>query len=309
MNIHLDITTKSIVHNTLSAHGQWIQHRFGKRKLELELSVEDIETVLENKNVNHITLTSMFGDPLDHSDINNILECINNYGKSCTIITYGGNLDALKEAQKYNFSLFIRLCDKVFLNADIDKIVESCKGYSNVMLENTIFKHNSNTYINDICIDNNWNYFETNGFDISGFCTSIINENGKWLYDVHSVHSLEPLTLEKTTKAWHRLKMFVKPILGQSILEKPKLPVVNLTDEWLPENDDVFVTVSGHVISNRERASIFTNALCNDWSVDELDLEQDYNLKIISVLRRFTRTNLEDFCIHTKRFSTITPFC
>jgi len=309
MNIHLDITTNSTVFNPLSGKAQWVQHRFGKRNFDAELTVEDIENVLSSKNVKHITLASVYGDPLDHSDIANVLECINNYGKSCTIITYGGNLSSLKLAQKYNFALYIRVCDKVFLNANIDDIVKTCKGYNNVMIENTIFRHNNNNLIEDICDKNDWQYFKTYGFDISGFCTSVFNEKGDWLYDVHSLESNEPITLEKTTRAWHRLKMFVKPTKGRSILSKPKLPVVNKDDSWLPNNSDIFVTVSGHVIQNRERAIIFSNALCDDWDPYNLDLNEEYNLRILSVLRRFIRTNLDDFSIHCKRFESITPFC
>jgi len=294
MNIHLDITTKSKVYNPLSAKGQWIHHRFGKRNLDLELEIGTIEKVLSNSEIDHITLFSIYGDPLDHTHIVDVLDCINNYGKSCTICTYGMNSDAIKVAKEYNFSLFIKVCDKVFLNQELDIVVKNCQDYNNVMLENTVFKHTDNNNVETVCKENNWQYFTTPGMCISGFCSSIIDEKGNWLYDVHSTDH-EGSTLVKTTKGWHRLKMFVKPMLGKSILDNPIIITKDLDiSDMMTDNKDIVVTVSGHVIKNMDRAVVFSNALCSDWDANQLRHNEPYEAYIGVILSEFSRSNLDE---------------
>lgn len=310
MNIHLDLTTNTSIFNPLSAKGQWVHHRFGARNLNLELDFDIVKHVLNQASVNNITLNCTYGDSLSYTNIDNLLDYCHDKKKYCTIITYGSNIEQyIEKISEYNFMLFLKLCDKVYLNADIENILDVCKNYKNVMIENTIFKHNDSDKIKQICQDNQWIYLEQRGYDLSGFCTSIIDEHSNWLYDVHSTNSNETRTLIKSTKAWHRLKMFVKPMNGESILNKPYIPHTQYTDDWLPANDDIVVSLSGHVIKNLERASIFANALCPDWDGKKLDLDSDYNLKICGVLNKFNKKNLSDYSLHHRRFNQITPFC
>lgn len=310
MNIHLDLTTNTSIFNPLSPKGQWVHHRFGSRNLNLELEFDIVKHILDQKNVNNITLNCTYGDSLSYTYIDDLLDYCNEKQKYCTIITYGSNIEKyIEKISKYKFMLFLKISDKVFLNADVDYILDACKDYKNVMLENTKFKHNNDDKIKQICQDNQWIYLEQKGYDLSGFCTSIIDEHSNWLYDVHSIDSNEPKTLVKTTKAWHRLKMFVRPINGVSILNKPYVSHTPYTDDWLSDNNDIVVSLSGHVIKNLERANIFANALCPDWDGKKLDLDSDYNLKICGVLNKFNKANLDDYDLHYKKFSEITPFC
>ena len=310
MNIHLDLTTNTEIFNPLSPKGQWIEHRFGIRNLDLELDINIAKHILDQDNINSVTLNCSYGDALSYTHIVELLDYCYEKGKYCTIITYGSNLETyIDKIKKYNFMIFLKLSDKVFLNADVDHLLKICKGYQNVIVENTIFKHNKINNIKQSCEQYNFDYSEIMGYDLSGFCTSIIDENKNWLYDVHSLSSAEPKTLVKTTKAWHRLKMFVRPVLGKSILEKPNVPDVNETDSWLGDNEDIVITLSGHVFKNLERASIFANALCPDWDSKNWDLNSDYNLKICGVLKKFIKADLDNYDLSKKQFSDITPFC
>lgn len=306
MNITLDITTKTSIHNPLSAKGQWIFHRFGERNIDLELSLNQIKNVIEQINPTHITLESVFGDPLCHSNIEHVLKLIHQNNIHCTIITYGMEKDAVHLVQDYNFSLFIKVCDKVFLGSNIHFIDEQYKNYKNIMIENTLFKHTATPEVKSICEKNNWQYFETDGVMLSGFCTSVIDQHGNWLYDVHSVNERRPNTLVKTSEAWHRLKMFVKPVVGDSILNKPilKMPKEDLM-HLLPNTNDCFVTVSGHVFNNREKAVIFSNALCSDWCSTKFDLQQDYEKYILSVLYHIRQIDFESISINNKNINNV----
>lgn len=296
MNLILDITTTSSVYNPLSAKGQWVLHRFGERDVNFELSVDVIETVVKSLQPSQVILESVFGDPLCHSNIGDILEMFARYHVHCAIITYG--MDNLDIVSAYNCSLFIKVCNKVFLGSNIDYIRKQLHNNNNVMIENTVFKHTNNSTVKDICTTNNWQYFETHGQLLSGFCSSIIDRSGKWLYDVHSADS-DRETLIQTSEAWHRLKMFVKRVHGKSILEKPDpVAVSDSYLQMLPKNTDIVVTVSGHLIQNRERAVIFSNALCEDWDSKLFNKLEQYEAYVLAVLRSFYRTDLNSISVY-----------
>jgi hypothetical protein len=301
MNINLDITTNSSAYNPIGAKGQWVQHRFGERKISLELTITQINSILSSIDSTNVTLESVFGDPLDHSLFNQVLHTLKLHNIHATIITYGSNIAALKSALNSNCTVFIKVCDKVFLDTNFDAIVEACTGHNNVMFENTVFKHTNNDVVHDVCTKNNWQYFETPGVLLSGFCTSVIDRQGNWLYDVHSKDS-ERETLIKTTEAWHRLKMFVKPVVGQSILNLPEIPRSPiLATNFISDNADMFVTVSGHIIKNRERAVVFSNALCTDWESKKLSKNEHYEAGVLAVLHelRYTKTALPHVSTHS----------
>lgn len=304
MNITLDITTYSKVYNPLSAKGQWVCHRFGERPYRNELSVQQIKKVLSELNTTHITLESIYGDPLDHSDIAEVLQLIKDHNIHCTIVTYGMSEAGVQEARKHGFSLFVKVCDKVFLGSDYNKLVDLHAAYPDTMVETTLFKHNNDDKIKKLCTEHNWQYFETTGIMLSGFCTSVIDRKGKWLYDVHSVSDSRKSTLYKSTEAWHRLKMFVKPILGKSLLDKPEL--VHIRNQLsAPEDNNLWITVSGHVIVGREIANIFSNALCNDWHSTMFNLEEDYDTYILLVLLHLSKLDFKSISIDDNSFTDI----
>lgn len=296
MNIHLDITTNSTVYNPLSAKGHWIHHRFGERKLNMELPLEAIKKVISNDAVTSVTFESVYGDPLDYTHFDQLIDYLQTVQKGCSFVTYGMNTDAIKLIKENNFFMYIKVCDKVFLNQDIVSVFNNISGYKNCMIENTIFKHNNNDSIKNECSQLEVPYVSTPGFNISGFCTSIIDADGNWLYDVHTVDSNETITLEKTSNAWHRLKMFVKPKEGVSILDKPSIKETK--DDYLEQisqDDNWYITVSGHCIKNRERATVFSSALCSDWIAGDLSLTEPYEYKLLGILGEFSNSNLDSY--------------
>jgi len=307
MNIHLDITTNSTVYNPLSLKGQWVHHRFGKRNLTMELPLDIIKKVLSSNTVTSVVFESAYGDPLDYTNFDQLIEFLAEEKIGSSFVTYGMNTDAISLIKENNFFMFIKVCDKVFLNQDIVTVLNNVSGYKNCMIENTVFKHNNNDSIKKECLQLEIPYLSTPGFNVSGFCTSIINENGNWLYDVHSIDSAEPdnLTLTKTTHAWHRLKMFVKPKKNKSILDNPILPKITDYEKDLNLDNNWYITVSGHCIKHRDRANIFSAALCNDWEPNELSKNESYERMILGVLGEFTNVDLQDYSVFDMDISEI----
>jgi len=66
MNLIIDTTTDSIVFNPLSAQGQWVNHRFGKRKVDYQLE--------SNSLIDYISTL----DDIDHVDLSQYLaiQCV-----------------------------------------------------------------------------------------------------------------------------------------------------------------------------------------------------------------------------------------
>lgn len=299
MNIHLDLTTSQTVYNPLSAKAQWIHHRFGQRNIDLELPLESVLNVINDPMVSHITLDSCFGDVCEYTHFAQTLEHIHSQNKTCTVITYGMNKTALDAVKKYNFTIFVKVCDRVFLGSCFEQIIANIGDYDNCIVEETVFKHNQQSRVKSMCCERNWQYYTTHGFAVSGFCTSIIDSTGKWLYDVYPVDSNGPSTLYKNTTAWHRLKMFVKPEEGTSILDNVELPSgSNDISDLLKDNSEVFVSVSGHVLVNRQIATVFSNALCDDWNARKLDRNNDYERNVIRILRAVKKIGLENISIN-----------
>lgn len=309
MNIHLDITTHSTVYNAISAKAQWIHHRFGERKYSAELPIDIINNIAKSCHITHITLMSYFGDPCDHSNFGDVVSTIAKYNKPCTIITYGMNESAMKLISSLGFAVYVKVCDKVFLGQDINAVVEHCKLIDTVMIEETVFKHNQYSNVKNICLQHNWQYFYSAGYNLSGFCTSVIDRTGSWLYDVHAVDTDASTTLVKTTAAWHRLKMFVKPVVLRSITDKPAVQLVKQTTEDLVgENTELFVTPSGHIIQHREKAAVFTNALCNDWDPAKLNKNEYYENLVLTILSDLLKVKLDTISLYHNELDSIIEF-
>ena len=287
MNLIIDTTTDSIVFNPLSAQGQWVNHRFGKRHVDYQLDSDSlIDYISTFDDLDHVDFVSVFGDPMCYTDIEKVVAFLTSNHISSTIVTYGmGDTNLYKSLSDLGVYFVFKttvIVDKVFLNTDWKTIKTNIDSVNDMQIQFLKFKHNKLDldYMKQI-FDK---VYEFDGDNIAGDMSSIINEEGKWLYDVHSVDS-DKVTLEKTLQGYHYLKHFVKKVKGKSILDNPdNLVLPNAKAFEMEQQDDMYLSVTGHVFYNYEEMQIFSNALCDDWELRSFNLDYEYEKKVYYVL-------------------------
>ena len=289
MNLIIDPTTDSIVFNPLSAQGQWVNHRFGKRQLEYQLDIKTLKKYISTLNdLDHVDFVSVFGDPMCYTNIEPLIEFLNEYHISQTIVTYGmGDANLYKRLSDLGAYFVFKttgIKDKVFLNSNWNIIKQNLDAVKSKQIQFYKFKHNmlDLKYLNEKYD----NVFEFEGDCIAGDMSNVIDENGNWVYDIHKEGSPKP-TLEKTLQGYHYLKHFVKKVNGKSILDDPEnLILPNMKAFDIPTEDDRYLSVSGHLFDNYEKMQMFSNALCDDWAFKYFDLNYEYEKKVYYVLSK-----------------------
>lgn len=275
--INIDLTTNSTVYNTLGAQSQWIQHRFGRRNYpNLDLDADIVIKTL-NKLTGPIQFISIFGEPCAHP---NFLEILKTADVGRTVINTTLNFvnDRIIE-ELNNKKTFVvvplyginELCDKIVLNSDWTTISNNLKKLNtSVSVEFYLFEHNIHQLeeVKEFCKDTNCDLKINKGVSIhpSGFST-IVDEQGEWLYDVYSCNQTSTIKwdkLHKTVNGYNSLIQFVKPIKGKSILEKPL--VYPFTQDYSYDKD-ISISVTGDVFPSFELHKMFSNALCDDWNL------------------------------------------
>ena len=147
MNLIIDPTTDSIVFNPLSAQGQWVNHRFGKRQLEYQLDINTLKKYISTLNdLDHVDFVSVFGDPMCYTNIEPLIEFLNEYHISQTIVTYGmGDANLYKRLSDLGAYFVFKttgIKDKVFLNSNWNIIKQNLDAVKSKQIQFYKFKHN-----------------------------------------------------------------------------------------------------------------------------------------------------------------------
>jgi len=273
--INIDLTTKNTVYNTLGPQAQWIQHRFGRRDYpDVDLDFACIKDVI-NKTTDTINFVSVFGDPSEHKDIVKILSLIP-AGK----IVFNSNLNFVNNKlievlnEKHAYIVFPcyginQLVDKITLNSNW-KIIENnlANLHCTVCVEFYLFEHNISQIelVKELCnrLSLELKFKPGVATHPDGFST-IIDNNGIWLYDAYSCNDQmqEPKwsNLYQTVPGYNSLIQYIKPVQGNSILEKQNFYKIKSK----LEKNNVSISVTGNVFPSFELHQIFSNALCSDW--------------------------------------------
>lgn len=200
----IDPTTRNNIYNPLSAQGQWIMHRWGKRTYpEIDISLEKVLHALDSISEGFflfdrpIYLKSAYGDAALWPDVTRISKLV---GSGLTVTTYGMidlRLANMIKTHKSMLHVYLDgyrdLCGKIFQGArwgDVAGLLNDIK--SNAMVEFFVYEHNKHQIpsILRFCKKRNIKIKFTPGIknDVEGSC--IIDQYGNWLYDVIP-HDLE----------------------------------------------------------------------------------------------------------------------
>lgn len=205
----IDPTTRNNIYNPLSAQGQWIMHRWGKRTYpEIDLSLEKVLHALDSISEGFflfdrpIYLKSAYGDAALWPDVTRISKLV---GSGLTVTTYGMidlRLANMIKTHKSMLHIYLDgyrdMCGKIFHGVnwgDVAGLLNDIK--SNAMVEFFVYEHNKHQIpsILRFCKKRNIKIKFTPGIhnDVEGSC--IIDQHGNWLYDVIP-HDLETEMLD-----------------------------------------------------------------------------------------------------------------
>ena len=338
--LFIDLTSDSDVFNSTSPQGHWLYHKFGKRNFPTgELELEDVKNFISKENPNDIICHSYFGDPLFYSKIISFAEYCYEEGINLMLFTYGNfkskkDIDRLNEL---NVKFYIFLCgnDKnnslVYLNSSKDNIqyiFESVKA-ENLFIEYSLYDHNVNDLkeILENVLEKRCNIKISHGNLLGNTFTNIMNEKGRWLYDIHkcniefdfigkfikdtevlsAINTLENLEykskgLSQTAPGYLLLRTFIYD-RGQKNIFNTTLEKVN-AEKFLKSDGDTYINYLGYIFENRDIYETFSNSLCDDWSEN---LKQVQNLKIENSLlsldsRRTLLENADSLANKKNRF-------
>lgn len=320
--ITIDITSRNTVFNPLSSQGQWIQHRFGQRSypiIDLDKSVIDL--ALDKYDT--IFFRSIYGDPLCHPDINNIVDAISKTNKQCFIFSYLNIKDdnLIKKISNIDNITIYAIIDgydsygTTILNSNKKTVFRNIKMLNKkVILEFFMYKHNLIDYkkIKRLIVS------QINLLPGKKLCdgpSSIIDQDGNWLYDVCAVdvfdESIYDPALVKYLTSYKILIPYLRTVKGKSILENPMI-IRTIKNNEIFVHDMPAISLTGHVFESVEYMDIFTNALCNDWLIDANNIshvnktlisklsstsEQDlYAIRVNTALLDITSKGLSSFC-------------
>lgn len=294
--ITVDITTRNTVFYPLGPQGQWIQHRFGKRNYPIiDLDLSTIEKIVSTNDT--VFFRSIYGDPLCHPDINQILDTIS---VSSTNVFFFSFLNVSKKIiNKVNNIPNIHIYGlvdgfntygKTILDSNKRCVFSNIKALKNITLEYRMYKHN----ILDIQKIKehfpNVNITTLPGIKLIADFANVVDKNGNWLYDVFYLDDVDESkynpALNKTIDGYKVLTTYLAgPDSGVSILDKPPLAKHIRTNKIFAD-DMKAVSVTGHIFNSTELLTIFSNALCNDWKITSNmnQFEVEVNTGLLKIL-------------------------
>jgi hypothetical protein len=314
-NIRVDPTTRNRIFNPLSASGQWFCSTFSKRSIgEIDLSYPVIvEMTQELKDLQSVTMYSEYGDALEWKYMVPYVLVMSVQGVYTMINTYGmcshNVLQKIKDASVqviFDIDGIYEHCGKVFLGAEwkhIKQNIATMNTKAHVRFHK--FKHNAHQQhaLHKFCNATGATFEVLEDPLFGGDTFSVISEEGKWLYDIHKASSPHA-TLQKTMIGYHTIKTKTSKVSG--------LPIDQLTSIAVPptatrlETDDIInVTIKGHVIKGSGIAQVFSHALCDDWAVNAIDTEEEYNVSALYELSLFAGKDLSTISIYESNINDI----
>lgn len=285
MKLTVDLTTANTVFYPLGPQGQWICHRFGRRNYpDAELDCDAVISALNSVGVTDLVLSSVYGDPLCYSQIDCLLEYLCDNNIKTHIHSYLNQrcastiqlLNTLDAHVIVTVSGIHQLADTVHLNADWGNISHNLQQLTckKTMIFH-MYQHNLSQIpeVEHFCKQHDISLTLLPGPCLSTNFSSIINQQGKWLYDVYAAHSPQDTQnsqLSQSMEGYHALKKYRATPAGKSILDQPMIFKTGYNP--VQQDNQVSVAVTGHVFKNVEHMQAFTNALCPDWRITKSDV-------------------------------------
>ena len=305
--IFIDPTSKNCMFSSLEPQGSFLFHRFGKRNIpEEHIDISKLTSYLDLFCPNQIVLESVFGDPLEYKYLQKLCNYCDTNKIEIICITNGfsKNFNKIKFKNIYfifKIYAFTDTCKYFYPEIDFDLLLKNLK-YCNKIQFN-VFRENLKDVKNVLQNDKNIEVEFIPGPLEHLNMNHIMTESGKWLHDVYGLYdfniksftynNLSKLPTEfvpqQTMEGYHLLKNYVKPPVGESILN---------TDMFKVDFDNKFkkqtsISFKGHIFDSVEDRNIITNTYIPDWTLNSFKSEDQYQKSILGILSKFSNSSKE----------------
>ena len=313
--LFLDLTSKSDVYNPISPQGQWLYHKFGRRNYpRSEIDFLEILHYLKNHKTDNIICHSYFGDPLYYSNILSLAKYCYKENINLMIFTYGNFNDKhiIDKLSEYNAKIYIFLSgygennSLIYHNSswnNISYIIDRMSS-DNIFIEYSLYNHNVNDLLKicDLCDEKNIKLKYFKGNTLGGNFCNIIDEHGKWLFDIQKVNEelkfcdlflnkeqiknakKELSKIESNQKLYQSTEGYL--LLRTCIYERNHKNIFNIKltkfPDFVPDlENDTYINFLGYVFKSRSLYETFNNSLCDDWSYYiKKEMSRDLEIKL-----------------------------
>lgn len=289
--LHIDLTSKNNLFVSVENQGTFIHHRFGKRQIPVEhLSIKRLKKFLTVHNTKQVILDSVFGDPTEYKNLQELLDFLKQKNIDIVCITNGVS-DNIKILKDYNAFIMFKLYGFTNTYNVVTPDINFKKIYNNLKycdkIQYHVYKQNasdiSEVYNNEFGIEVEFVGGPHVGYNIN----HIFTEEGKWLHDVNTYEiddysyerliELEPKNnLHKTMEGFNLLKTFLNrqetndvlstvfPLPDKSVLDSIKRYGLD------KRKKEYCISFKGHFFESINERNYVTNAYIKDWCYKEL---------------------------------------
>tara|TARA_B100002019_G_C21246217_1_gene588419 strand:- start:210 stop:1331 length:1122 start_codon:yes stop_codon:yes gene_type:complete len=298
--LHLDITSKSKVFNSLLPQGNSYFHKFGKRNYPIsDLNLSKIIRFLSSSSLDKVFCNSFYGDSLTHPKIDFLATKCKTFEKELLVFTHGSEVDmsVLKGLKSKNVTIYLNLygafdsANLVTQNLNWNYIEKLVQYYQEkLIIEYHIFKQNLSDIdpLIDLCLKNNVTLNFKKHLN-SGY-ESIFDSEGNWLYDLNSIENdykntfdiflnnedllkyknkfkVEDFKLQKSVQGFSNLKFYLNNKSLKNIFEITNQSHINESID-IETQEDMYINFLGYIFKNKTLYEVFNQCLCNDWGQD-----------------------------------------
>jgi len=298
--LHLDITSKSKVYNSLLPQGNSYFHKFGKRNYPIsDLNLVKASKFLSSKKYSKVFCNSFYGDSLVHPKIHHLASRCHTFEKELLVFTQGSTVDrpVLEHLKSKNVTIYLNLygafksANLVTQNLDWEYIEYLIEFYKDkLIIEYHIFKQNILDIdpLIDLCLKNNvtLNFKKDN---LKSLPLSIFDQKGEWLYDINNIDSdydfldqflndkklhkisnafkPEDCKIQKSVLGYNNIKFYIQNKSNKNILDL-NIDKFIIEDIEIFDDIDLYINYLGYIFKNKDLYEVFNHCLCNDWSKD-----------------------------------------
>ena len=301
--IFVDPTSKNCMFSSLEPQGSFLFHRFGKREISEEhLDIDLLTNYIKLNNIEQLILESVFGDPYEYSNIEDLLSYCQKQNINVVCISNGCSQN-LKISEKFNvyniFKLygFTETFDKVCPGNDFKSLLDNLKFCNKIQYN--VYKQNLIDLDNLQNLDIEIEYKE--GPLVHTNINHVISEDGEWYHDINGLdeYNVDNLnyqelsrlpkdsTFVQSMEGYHLLKIYTKSPNETNILNS-NIYKIKLTKK-LPEQ--ISISYKGHIFDSIEERNIITNTYLNDWKLDMFNTAFDYDKFIVSIMSKFANSD------------------
>lgn len=138
------------------------------------------------------------------------------------------------------------------------------------------------------------NIIERSGFVYGDGIAPVIDQNGKWLYDVRTVGDSR---LSRSLDGHAMIRYYTKSPEGASIAAGAAIPKRFSQFSSGVQDPQVHISADGMVHPNRNHWETWCNSLAGDWDPNLFDINKNHECETAGILYKYSKINLDEINI------------